>query len=71
MATQWLFMFYVDGGGGTPNKHGALKVVFQLLFSGELTYTVVPCAHTVVVCVVVGGGPVINRWPLKLLSSGF
>ena len=46
---------YVDGGG-TPDKHGALKVVFQLLFSGELTYTVVPCAHTVVVCVVVGGG---------------
>ena len=21
-----------DGGGGTPNKHGALKVVFQYCF---------------------------------------
>ena len=27
------------------------------MFSGKLTYTVVPCAHTVVVCVVVGGDP--------------
>ena len=38
--------------GGTPDKHGDLKVVFQLFFTGELTHTVVSSAHTVVDCVV-------------------
>ena len=31
-------MHVVVGGGGTPDKHGALKVVFQL-FSGEYLFT--------------------------------
>ena len=57
-------------GGGTPDKHGALKVLFQyLLFSGQLAHTVVLCAHTVVVCVVVGGGPLINMGPSKLFCT--
>ena len=42
---------------------GPLKVVFQLVFTEELTHTVVSSAHTVVVCVVRGrrgGGPGIH-----------
>ena len=41
---------------------------------GGLTYTVVPSAHTVVVCVVKGGGgggALINMGPLKVISSSF
>ena len=45
MPTQWLCVLM---GGGTPDKHGALKGVFQLQFSGEVSYTVISCTQTVV-----------------------
>ena len=58
--------------GGTPEKHGDLTVVFQYFFTGELTYTVVPCFQTEVVCVVEGGGGIlVNMGHLKVLSRCF
>ena len=35
---------------------GPLKGVFQWVFTGELTHTVGSSVHTVVVCVLGGGG---------------
>ena len=43
-------------GGGDPDKHGDLKLVFQYCIKVEMTHTVVPCTHTVVVCVKGWGG---------------
>ena len=38
-------VWVVKRGRGTPDKHGAYKAVFKyLLFSDELTHTVVPCS---------------------------
>ena len=57
----------------TPDNHGLSELFSSspLLVTGELTHTVVLYAHTVVVCVVKGGGPLINMGPLKLFSSSF
>ena len=62
----------VKGSGGTPDKHRALKVVFQYFLRG-LTHTVVPSNHTVTVCVVKGwrGKPLITIGLLKMFSSSF
>ena len=53
-------MHVVVGGGGTPDKHGALKVVFQL-FSGEYLFTQWFRVSTQWLCVLMrGGGHLIN-----------
>ena len=68
---------YVGGGGWGADTHGALRPesCFSVLFPAAFTHTVIPCAHTVVVCVVVGGveggGPLINMGPLKLFPVLF
>ena len=50
---------------------GFLKGVFQWVFTGELTHTVVSSAHTVVGCVVRRrrGAALVNTGLLKLFSS--
>ena len=62
MLTQWLYgLFY---RGKALINMGLLKVVFQLIFTGELIHTVGSSAHTVVVCVLGGGGA-------ALVNTGF
>ena len=41
----------------------------HLVVTGEKTHTVVPYANTVVVCLVNGGGSLVNMGPLRLFSS--
>ena len=50
---------------------GLLKVVFQSVFTEELTHTVVSSAHTVNVCVMRRrrGAALVNTGLLKLFSS--
>ena len=50
---------------------GPLKVVFQWIFTEELTHTVVSSAHTVVFCVVMRrrGAALVNTGSLKLFFS--
>ena len=55
------------GGGGEGGGESLINIdsesCFPVLFRGELTYTVVLYAHTVVVYVDGGGGPLINMGP--------
>ena len=52
-------VFVINGWRGKPLITMELLLLFSsnhLVVTGELTHTVVPYAHTVVVCVLKGGG---------------
>ena len=71
MPPEWLFVLS-RGGGGEPLINMGPKKLFPVVYWRTLTHKVVPCTHTVVVCVVKRGGePLVNMGSLKLFSSSF
>ena len=58
-----------EGGGGPTRKHGSVKVGFQWMFEEEMSRTVVPWTHTLVMYVLNGveGGGLVNMGRLKLI----
>ena len=55
MPPEWLFVLS-RGGGGEPLINMGPKKLFPVVYWRTLTHKVVPCTHTVVVCVVKRGG---------------